>query len=329
MHLRIVIGLAVLLTLAGNLRAQEDIGAMLEKGHFLLEHKKYGEAVETFRYIIRTWPEDREHTPKAHLMLFKTLMDAGRFDHAHEQLRTIFEQYPESVEIRKHAYVLKRELQVRQNRHAEEEAARAYAEAKEQYERLRKHWEEQGLSPEQIRERQERIEQDRAHLAALEAELRELEAHLEDAGRNREAIERELDERRRAHAEKMRGPWKARRDEEMREMRREFLHLAERLGVPAEAAERLLMEHRERRRHLEGVAPAAPRPHREEDHHVLRRLEVMEKRFEELAMHMERFVHHLERREAETEKVIRMLHDRVEKLSHAVEKLMEQERREK
>ncbi len=339
MLIRVMIGLVLLTALSGSALADETIVKYFERARILREEGKIEEAIDAFRLVIREWPDDAVYTPQAHVLLIEALIDANRIDDARHTLRQTTERYrgweklleqtgklsellqervrrlqarkQDDREMAKVLEALERRLKAEglsgeelsrafQEAKRQIETERHFAEAREQYERVKKLWETQGVSPDEIRERAKRIEEERDHLVREAKDLQRLARRLQEEGASAKAIERELEERRRDRAAERDGPWKERHEEEMHRIRREFIHLAEELGIPGDEAERFLEEHRKGRDRLDVDA----------DLH--RRLAEMEERFE--------------MRTAEFEQVVRKLNHRIEILEHRLGKLLERRR---
>jgi len=236
MMIRVTIGLVLLVAIAGSALADEDTVKYFERARMLQAEGKTEAAIDAFRLVIREWPDDDVCTPQAHLMLVTALIHANRFDDAERHLNQVVKRYAGWEKLLAGAEKLEVLLRDRASRYearksADREAAvaiealerrlkeaglegeelertfekekkaietaRRFAQIREQYERVKKLWEAQGVSPEEIRERAERIEDERDRLVNQAKELERLARRLKEEGASAEAIERELEERRR------------------------------------------------------------------------------------------------------------------------------------
>jgi DNA repair exonuclease SbcCD ATPase subunit len=265
------------------LAAQETPDIEKEFARALLAEKegRREAAVDAWRRFIGIFPDAGEHTRKAYAHLTMNLAALGKTEEARRVIEVVLDRYGEDEAMVEWARRAKADLNIR----AARDAMRSFDEEKDELgrrlEELERIWKRAGLDQKEIEARIERaraeFERAMANKAKLEEELKRLRAdgvEGEELRRRMEEIHKDLTE-----AEESR--WRKRHDRGMKDAMREFLHLAERLGIPPEEAERLIEKYHRPGpgRHFE-PAPA-------------------------------RAVEHLERRVNELEERVRRLEERV------------------
>jgi len=333
--MRVVLVVLAVLVLAPVVLAQEDavrdepvakeIEKQFTKARIAEKEGQLERAIEQYETVIREWPDDREWTPKAYAQMVFCLVRLGRHDAATRLVRAGFERFEDLAVYEQWAKKALKEIEVARARDEEELHAKK-AEDEEmhlrrQIEELERAWKEQGLGREEIEARIDKVRMAQVMTKRIRQQYAEEAARMRKLGYESREIRRRVAELEREKREIEEIRWRKDHDRGMDEARREFLHLAERLGIPPDKAERFLEEHRrargpevhldrDARRMEDGMREAheAIEEARERLHHHERALEHVERR-------LEKFEHHLER----VMDVLNEGRERIERLEHALE----------
>ncbi len=114
---------------------------------------------------------------------------------------------------------------------------------REKLRRMEQMWRESGVPEEEIRARLANLEREMVQKEKFRRGLEEERRRLEEEGVPPEEIKRRLSEMERRMVEETERGWREGREGDLENARREFIRLAERLGIPGKDAERFLMEH--------------------------------------------------------------------------------------
>jgi tetratricopeptide (TPR) repeat protein len=276
--------------------------------------ERYEEAIELYEVVIHEWGTETGLAPRCFLRIAECMVRLGKPEgaiHVLEKAMRVYEERPG----------LQRELEVAADRIRYEKADRSLekaerwlreadrvrerAEAAERVreraeaalrdferklEEMRRMWALHGVPPEEIEERVVRIRERQEREMEARREIEDLARRLEADGVPPEEARREIEARERRLREEIEAEWRGDREDELGEVRREFLHLAERLGIPPEEAERFLDEHVR----LRSDRPFHGAPDLADD--VMHRLEGLERKIGHAIESLGRRLEELERR---------------------------------
>ncbi|MHC4859767.1 MAG: tetratricopeptide repeat protein [Planctomycetota bacterium] len=329
------------LALEGPERAYSRATVALKEG-------KFEEAAERFEVVIREWPDDDEFTPKAYHQLAVCLARMGKAEKALYVIEKGAGRYGESEEWMKHARALadrirkhhdarkgervrldEIERKLKEKGLRGEELRRAFEEEKRRLnaekdahgrerdvDRLVELWKEQGVPEEEIHARLRRVKEEHARQQAIRQELKRFAEQLREEGLPEEEVRRRLADHHRELMEGEEGRWRERHGDEMEDARRQFIHLAERLGIPPEAAERFLEEHAGRR-HFYEPRDASGDPDRRraprEDRGIEVRVRELEEKIAALHEKLAPFLRELEERLEGLDRELGEAHEGVER----------------
>jgi len=304
-------------------------------------------AIEHYERVIRKWPDERLWVQRAYVHIVGCMMQLRRFDQAERLVR----QGPDNIPGLDEEWVAAAMKEVAAARERDQNKRRAQLAAEEAktlentFEKMRRIWKEQGVAEEEIEKRIAKMRQDHEAARDRMRQAEEERMRLAAAGMDEEEFRRSLEEMERKRREMDELEWRKRHDRGMDEARKEFLRLAERLGIPPEKAERFLEEHRPGRHpeaHFERERPDPENARRaiEEAHEALEQqrramreahehlresrevTEGMRHRIERLERNLQRMTDRVERGGERGER-LEETGDRLERLERAVEKLVD------
>jgi tetratricopeptide (TPR) repeat protein len=312
--------LALTILFAGS-AAAKDVEALMHHADELWQQERFEEAAGAYEAVLHEGGVDTEFGPMAFERLARCLARLGKRDHALEVLEKAIREYrgrPEVVRQLKEAsveigargerdrpgYVRPGELEEmdRQRREAEErlrsieKARREMEQRRDDLERkleeLSQMWREHGIPPDEVEVRLHDVRERHERELAAHRKIEALELRLHEEGVPPEVARREVEKLKQRLRAEMEAEWRGGREDDLGEVRREFLHLAERLGIPAEEAERFLEDH-ERRRMDRPFHRGEEEPRGPDD--VMRRMEGLEAK---LGRALEDLAHRLDEMDA-------------------------------